>query len=331
MKEEIWNNIIKRLSGEETKSDKEVLDLWLAENPTHEQKYNEVAYLWQLTGKLSPEQTNKVPDLNLESREVKTSPKLSTYFKFGIAAACAAVLFIFGLKALDKNQAGGLQQWASFTAKPEKIVSLMLPDSSIVVLNAGSTIKYAKNFTKQKKRIVQLSGEAFFEVKHNAQKPFVVESGPIKTVVFGTSFNVRAYGNEKDIKIGVKSGRVGVLKNETGNKSIPIFLTKNSSLHFNTQEKSFSQVLALTSEADNWTQGNLIFEQTPILDVLATLSRRFGVKFNTTQYRHPSCKLTASFGKKDLPAILKTIKTILNIKINQIDQTIYVEGGKPCN
>ncbi|QIL41313.1 DUF4974 domain-containing protein [Pedobacter sp. HDW13] len=328
MKEEIWNNIIKRLSGTETRSSKEELDLWLAENTENVKKYHQSEMLWKLTGKLKPEETVEIPDLKAGLKLNHTRPKLNVYWRYGIAAACVAALLVFGINFINSKNTNTPTEWTTQTAGYGKMLSVTLPDSSTVMLNYGSSISYQKGFAKTDTRLVQLSGEAFFDIRHHNKWPFVVESGKIKTVVYGTSFNVRAYKNEGHIQVAVKSGKVGVLTNE--HKAKPIFLLPNNSLTFDTLASTFSKARIIINPADSWKNGSLIFEQTPIQEVLATLSRRFAIKFDTSAYPHTSCKLTARFEHKDLPAILKTIQTVMNIKINQIDQTIYLKGGNTC-
>lgn len=327
MKEEIWNIIIKRLTAQETVVSKTALDSWIAESPENVKKYEQIKSLWQLTGQLEPEQAREIPVLTAQSKSKKI--RSNNYWPYGIAAAIAAVVCIFGLN-LFYNLPFTNIEWNTQTANAGKMLSITLPDSSIVLLNSESSIRYPKAFTKGDTRLIQLNGEAFFDVKHRSKQPFIVESGKIKTVVYGTSFNIRAYKSEAYIQIGVKTGKVGVLKNEKTESSKPIFLTPNKSLTFDTLAGVFSKTLSLKNEADNWTKGSLIFDETPILEVLATLSRKFDVNFNTKGYNYTSCKLTARFEHKDLPSILKTIQTVMNIKINQNGQTIYLEGGNAC-
>ncbi|KQR71415.1 FecR family protein [Pedobacter sp. Leaf176] len=328
MKEEIWNIIIKRLSDTETSASKKELDLWLSESEENEKIYHESAMLWQLSAQLKPEEALEIPDLAANSKFTGRKVKLNFTWMYGIAAASVAALIIFGINFIDSIKSEPVAEWTTETAAFGKMLSVTLPDRSTVLLNSGTSIRYNKDFSKSDKRLVQLSGEAFFDVIHQNKQPFVVESGKIRTVVYGTSFNVRAYKNESRIQVFVKSGKVGVLKKE--DKSQPIFLAANNILTFDTLAKTFSKALYTATGADDWKNGTLIFEQTPMGEVLFTLSRRFNVKFDTSAYPHSSCTLTARFEHKDLAAILKTIQTVMNIKINQNNQTIFLKGGNTC-
>ncbi|KLT65666.1 FecR family protein [Pedobacter sp. BMA] len=328
MKDEIWHHIIKRLTGQESHHSKRELDAWLAEGAEHQKKYEEVAILWEMTGKLQPQETFSVPVQ--ENKQVKPLRKVKALWGYGIAAACVAALLVFGIYSINKKTTGESPAWVSVVAPKGKIISFTLPDSSVVVLNAGSQISYSREFNQQKNRLIKLSGEAFFDVQHQEKHPFVVESGKIKTVVYGTSFNIRAYHNEKEIKVSVKSGKVGVLKNAV-EATEPVLLTRNQRLTFDTLSQDFQAVTPIRERADEWTNGTLTFEQTPVKEVFASLSRRFNVAFNLKALEVSNCKLTARFENQDLQSILKTIHTVMNIQIKQTNQTIYLKGGNTCN
>lgn len=86
---------------------------------------------------------------------------------------------------------------------------LILPDSSQIWLNAGTILKYPKKF-KGQKRVVHLNGEAYFSVKKDDSKTFIVETGDLSVTVLGTQFNVKAYANEQRITTTLTSGKVEV-------------------------------------------------------------------------------------------------------------------------
>ncbi|HZJ19585.1 MAG TPA: FecR domain-containing protein [Pricia sp.] len=92
--------------------------------------------------------------------------------------------------------------------KGEK-TSFYLPDSTKVILNVESKISYPSEFDPDTRKVV-LEGEAYFDVRHNARKPFLVKAGEIVTTVHGTSFNVRAYNDQTSIVISLERGSVSV-------------------------------------------------------------------------------------------------------------------------
>ncbi|KQN36011.1 hypothetical protein ASE92_07695 [Pedobacter sp. Leaf41] len=329
MKDEIWNNIIKRFTDTETINSRQALNSWLEEDSEHQKTFNEVEKIWKMTGQLMPEESEALPQF--ESEHSSTAPKLTSrsFWQYGLAAASIGALLVLGSLFYRKSIIPQTSTYITQTAAAGKLLEINLPDGSKVNLNAGSSIRYKKDMLKDSSRIIQLSGEAFFDVKHQPSKPFVVESRKIKTVVYGTSFNIRAYQNEKQIQIGVKTGKVGVLKSGSPT-SAPIFLLPDHQISFDNQTGQFAAVTN-NPNVDAWKRGTLIFDQTPIIEALETIARRFNVNFDTKGYQQSSCKLNATFENKDLKTILKTIQTVMNINIKQIDKTIYVKGGKACN
>lgn len=87
--------------------------------------------------------------------------------------------------------------------------SVQLPDGSKVWLNSGSTLRYPAAFTG-KERLVELTGEAYFEVKHNARMPFRVKAGGSIIEDLGTEFNVSAYADEPSLKVSLLQGKVSL-------------------------------------------------------------------------------------------------------------------------
>jgi transmembrane sensor len=130
--------------------------------------------------------------------------------KYAMAASvllmCRSSLFYWKLSKTEIN-------WIMVTAKKGNIKIVTLPDGSTVWLNSGSVIKFSEHFDKT--REVQLvNGEAYFDVKHNAQLPFIVHYGALQARVLGTAFNVKFYKNINDVRLTVTRGRV-----EVGNKA----------------------------------------------------------------------------------------------------------------
>jgi len=87
---------------------------------------------------------------------------------------------------------------------------LILPDGSTVQLNAGTVLRYAKDFGSPSRAVSLLKGEAFFQVVKRAGCPFVVVAGAVRTTVLGTSFDIRTYAEEKRMSVAVVTGKVKV-------------------------------------------------------------------------------------------------------------------------
>lgn len=102
-----------------------------------------------------------------------------------------------------------IAEWSTVQTKPGSKSRVTLPDGTLVVLNAGSVLSYPNDFG-QKKREVQLTGEGYFDVVKMAEYPFVIHTPTIDVKVLGTTFNVRAYGDEAHTETTLISGGVEV-------------------------------------------------------------------------------------------------------------------------
>src|SRR5207248_3097180 len=91
---------------------------------------------------------------------------------------------------------------------------IVLPDSSTVVLHAGSRLLFPEAFSVNT-REVTLVGEAYFDIVHREAQPFIIHTGQLKTTVLGTAFNIRAYDSSQEVMVSVTKGRVRV---ESGNQ-----------------------------------------------------------------------------------------------------------------
>jgi transmembrane sensor len=154
---------------------------------------------------------------------------------------------------------------------------LILADGTKVWLNAGSTIKYPLNFTNSE-RSVELSGEAYFEVAHDAHRPFTVAGAGQVVQVLGTHFNINAYVDEGVVKTTLMEGSVKVYGNNriANAAAASIIIKPNEQAVFKNDQLS-----KLTVDADEfaaWRNGVILFRNADIHDVMRKISRWYNVE-----------------------------------------------------
>lgn len=158
-----------------------------------------------------------------------------------------------------------------------KIMEIVLPDSSKVWLNAGSVFKYPKKFDREHRIVELIEGRAFFEVKHEDKHPFIVKTDNLSVVVMGTSFDVRAYKNEGTTKVSVVTGKVGVtLKDET--KKAPIFLLPKQQVVLSNLKNHLVKAAAPEIAVNSWCSSRLVFEQETLGNIFSVLEKKYNVK-----------------------------------------------------
>lgn len=217
-------------------------------------------------------------------------------------------------------------------------LTVRFEEGSTVVLQPGSRVSYTAIFTGEK-REVYLSGEGFFEVSKNPEKPFMVYANGLVTKVIGTSFVVRALEEARGVTVIVRTGKVAVFpiksldrnQPETGQPAGAILLTPNQQAFFDTDSDRLTRklveapVLIKTPEHNQ----NFIFENTPVAEVFKTLETSYGVSIVYDAKTLKSCNLTAPLGDEPLFRKLDIICQTIDATYEVWDAKIVVTG-KGC-
>jgi len=154
-------------------------------------------------------------------------------------------------------------------------VNIALPDGTKVTLNSLSELRYPSNFSNDK-RVVELDGEAYFEVELNESSPFIVNTQLCGVEVLGTVFNVEAYDDKGEFKTSLISGRVVVRNNVGEHKSIT--LNANQEVVFRNNEF----IVSIMDDVSKflWRDGILAFKESPFSLLISNAERHFGVEIN---------------------------------------------------
>lgn len=274
MEQNIIYRIIRGYLPERFPSDiEEKTQKWIIKEKDTEAKVQaSLAYWNELEQTAATETLNALKRVNRRITETKTR-RFSFYRKITRIAAVLIPLFIF---------AGGYLYYASTTNKLIEVSvaygdrkHLVLPDSSEIWLNAGTVFKYPKDFA-QKERLVYLNGEAYFTVKRDAARPFIVKASQMSVKVLGTSFNVKAYPDDERISTTLTSGKVEV---NTPSQS-PRILRPNEQLTYNRKTSQLSLAEIPADNTDSWVAGKLIFTNASFPEIRQTLERRYNVVIN---------------------------------------------------
>jgi transmembrane sensor len=202
-----------------------------------------------------------------------------------------------------------------------------LPDGSTVVLNAGSTLDYPRAFNGNS-REVTLLGEGYFDIKHNADKPFIVHSGNLSTRVLGTAFDIKAYPNHGTIEVTVTRGKVQVMKNDniklgiiTANQQIVYTRDNDDALQKNVDVKA---VLA-------WKPAEMLFDNNSLQEVANYIQSKFGVQVLFANDNLKNCKVSATFNETDSLDELLTVVCAVSDATYSINNHKITINGKGCN
>lgn len=156
---------------------------------------------------------------------------------------------------------------------------IILPDSSVVVLNAGSVLKYPGTFGK-KERNVYLAGEGYFKVTKNKKKAFQVFAGDARIKVTGTVFNVRSYPDDVQTEVNLIEGGVNV---SIGDKNVS--LKPNERALYNRESGTLERQAYETYKSALWTTGKLSFVNASFREILKEIERKYNVKIHVVSQR----------------------------------------------
>lgn len=329
MEPEFWILVTKYLSNEASEKDINNLFLLLENDEKCQNTFDEIVIKWNAIGKIKPEtfHPDKAKQLLLakikdENKSRYSFSKLITAPLMAIATTLLILLgsYVFFSTELDKNF-----NWTEFkTAKNEKL-KIVLPDSTLVWLNKNATISY--NFSKQNKRLIKLNGEAFFKVKRDEQRPFIIESKYFTTQVLGTSFNINSNENET-ASVSVVSGKVAVTTLETEELML---LERGHKAIFD--EISNTMLKKQLSDIENemaWVDKNFVFKDTPLETALGYLSKNYSWNFKVTNENLKNCLITGNFNNESLKSILTVICTSLDCEFKKGTQNTIILSGNGC-
>lgn len=238
---------------------------------------------------------------------------------FRWVAAASVFLVTSVLVILYLNSRLGLT-YTTFSTKPGEVKHIHLPDGSEVWLNAGSTLRFAENYNK-KSREVYLSGEGYFDVKHNVLIPFNVYAGKIKTHVLGTSFSVSSYPGAINHTVTITRGKVQV----SDDHHLLGYLTPDQELQYSLRSGNAKIIHTKAEDVTSWRRGKLVFIDMPMQDIAVHLQTWYGVKYEFKNHAILSKRFTASFnnniGIGDLLNVMNEV-THAHYKFNEQNKTI---------
>ncbi|AHW61495.1 FecR family protein [Draconibacterium orientale] len=205
------NIIIKYLQGTASEAEIETFFQWLDESEKHRNEFIELKKIWALTSKFENKEGVSWSDIQPEfSKPVKkrflySFIKNAAVFILLIGIGAIAQYFFFG----EKDEHVYARSFA-VTAPAGQMTNIELPDGTLVMLNSGTSLQYNSEFSSGK-REVYLEGEAFFDVQKDVEHPFTVKSDYLGVRVYGTSFNIQAYPEDREFTATLIEGSIGLL------------------------------------------------------------------------------------------------------------------------
>jgi ferric-dicitrate binding protein FerR (iron transport regulator) len=259
--------------------------------------------------------------LNRINRSIKPVKRLIfPRWSLGAAAAILIMLSAGYLFFSNRNPVSNNQPLLSVSSSAGQQKKITLADGTEVTLNSLSTIHY-KDVFNGAKREVYLEGEAFFNVVHDAQHPFIVHTQRLNVQVLGTSFNVSAYTHDRKATVSVATGKVGVNVSKSSRANM---LLPGDKLSYNADNKIQTDHIN-PDDVLGWQKGILIFHQESIRDIAPALERYYGVHIYFGKSNNPGNQVTAAFKQKTLRQVMEILAQTGGFTYKLINNEIHID------
>jgi transmembrane sensor len=313
--------VAKKLGGEATESELNDLQNWLGADPINGLAYDQMMKIWEKSAtalthqRFNPESAWTFIEVNISKLSSKPRRIVipASWIK-GLAAAAAILVILLGAWYFWPSNN---LHWQTFAARDSN-KTLTLPDGSSVLLRKGGSLDAPAEF-KGEKREVRLKGEAFFQVQHDANHPFQVNTSNSVVTVLGTSFLVNS--NQSSDKVVVTSGKVNVT--EKGNEGNQVVLMAGQDAVL--VNKSFIMGKVADSNYLSWNTGLLNFKDIPLKQVLEEIEHYYNVPIALAADQAAagsSIKLTVRFENQPIGQVLDELSLLSGMQIRNENNNI---------
>ncbi len=224
-----------------------------------------------------------------------------------ILAIATSVVFYY---TLSENNTVLQSEYAS---SGQVIENVTLPDGTMVALNRNTKITYPEKFEKAT-REVSMRGEAFFDVSHNPQKPFIIKAGDVQIKVLGTSFNVKTDPEEEVVEVVVKSGRVSLAEANNTDLEKSILLSPGEKGVYSYRDRKFRRSRNSDINYLAWKDRTLVFRGTPLSEVINKIEEVYNINVILGERELEDLRLTAVFEDQPISYVLKVIQITFELK-----------------
>jgi len=316
-----WELIVSALQGELSPEDDLRFRAWLASSRSNQEKYEQLLRTWKdgmadyavyqegdeskaweaLQGKMGDKGTTEDRSRIGEESIGKNGNGVIPIKRWMAAAAAAVLLLVAGAGWWYMSGRSAIQYE---TANEQKKISL--PDGSTVVLNPQTHIRLARNYNISARTVILITGQAHFDISHQAQRPFVVDMDAASVRDIGTSFTVEK--TKDSIAVTVSEGKIAFIKKENGESRE---ISAGGAICLYTSEYRSGKIRATEPVGSPDT---LRFDNAPLSEVIAALQKISGKKILLNDTLIGQKRLTVRLGGESFEDALKIICASLNLE-----------------
>ncbi len=337
-----WNLFYKYVTGICTEKEQNEINKLLATDPSHKTALDDVKKIWETSDFLGMDHVDDHIDLEKEwvtmqrKMHAPESPKIlklqklhrsyersrakrSRQIIWQVTRVAALIALTIGAAYLmsqffytnQTDVAETESELREIYTEPRQLAGVTLRDGSSVNLSVDSKIRLSETFNKNT-RTIFLDGQAYFDIKHFPNRPFIVKTRNADINVLGTAFSVRAYPDDLNIQVVVESGSVAMSSTLDTNER-PVFLEAGELGELDMESGRIRVSRVETKDYLGWLDGRLVFRDTKLIDVGRDLERWFGIEFYIHDEVLKSRRLTAVLDNRSLSNVLDVISIAMEI------------------
>ena len=342
-----WTLLARYLSGECSEEEKVQVEALIASDPEKQGLIASMSTVWD-----TPDPQSRTSDVSRLWGEIAEKTGITTRAEVpqecsrrGVAegviewfrpklrptwrCAAVAVLLIVSSLAYFRAQEMGIfpwgrqaAEWVTLAVESGARDEITLSDGTWIRLDAGSVLRYPEVFDGDR-RIVFLSGEGYFEVAPNAQKPFVVHADHAVVKVLGTQFNVRAWQSEQRVTVAVAEGKVSLGSEGRGQEAVEIVRGQTSTLPKNGPP---SEPHSVDIEKHlGWMHQEAFFDSVPLQEILYQLERWYDVRFVLEDTSIAAEQLTVHLQSQSLDDVLELISALTGLDYQRTGRSVRLK------
>ncbi len=359
MQEELIYLIIKRLTNTIDSEEAALLEKWIANSPENRRIFNEVSDIWlasvsQAENNFDSSEALRKVKMRLEKGNVVVEPKKKLLHPgfFLKAAAIALLLISVSLfsyyTGISKNKP--TEDYTLIEAPLGSRTKVNLPDGTKVWLNGGSNLRFCNTFNKSE-RAVTITGEGYFDVAHNKDLPFFVNTREIRIKVLGTAFNIKAYPDEGLVETTLERGSLAIEKLTSDGpvqqtvlapNQRATFIKTEGKVHLSDIDKKATgekpeeyrppvkEQLLISKKIDthvftSWKDDKLVFRNEPFESLTIKLERWYGMKIVIEDEEIKNYHFNGTFEKETIHDVLNIIHFTLPINYTVNHDQVFIK------
>lgn len=322
--------IIAHLEGNLKGEEMERLHQWLAKSRQNQRYYARIKDIWESSVSNPSHQAETEKEWsrfisrvteNYQANIFRFKTNFQIFFRLAAVLVMGMVIGALILKYVPEEES---MEMAAISPRGS-VSQVVLADSTIVFLNAGSEIRY-NPAPGQNVREIFLSGEAWFDVAKQERKPFIVHTSTYRVQVTGTRFNVKSYKEDNEVITTLEEGEVRIISSEHSRLAETIVMQPGEQVAFNKKSNKITLREVNPSLYSSWKDNKLIFLNMNLAELIVLLERKYGVDIEVDNPGILKYHYTGTIKNETILEILEIIKHTLPIEYVIEGQTVHIRN-----